>query len=140
MLNELEPNLGRGLRRFFIWEMSVLQIIQSVSNLIAERASGDAMSNQECNRGTKSVVGTGIFCNQIHCFLALLDLNDVYQGQRTISTARNILTSFFFRFLIGSGVSSSGDAAVPEARFLTLIPILFERKGEDLKWTNVRVL
>lgn len=111
-----------------------------VSNLIAARASGDAMSNQECNRGTKSVVGTGIFCNQIHCFLALLDLNDVYQGQRTISTARNILTSFFFRFLIGSGVSSSGDAAVPAARFLTLIPILFERKGEDLKWTNVRVL
>ena len=111
-----------------------------VSNLIAARASEDAMSNQEYNRGMKSVVGTRIFCNQIHRFRALLDLNDVYQGQRTISTARNALTSFFFRFLIGSGVSSSGDAAVPAARFLTLIPILFKRKGGNLKWTNVRIL
>jgi hypothetical protein len=41
---------------------------------------------------------------------------------------------------MGSGVSSSGDAAVPAARFLTLITILFEGKGGDLKWTNVRVL
>jgi len=49
-----------------------------VSNLIAARASGDAMSNQECNWGTKSVVETGIFCKQIHCFLALLDLDDVH--------------------------------------------------------------
>jgi hypothetical protein len=43
------------------------------------------------------------------------------------------LTSFFFRFLIGSGVSSSGDAAVPAARFLTLITVLFEGKEGDLK-------
>jgi hypothetical protein len=37
-------------------------------------------------------------------------------------------------------VSSSGDAAVPAARFLTLITVLFEGKEGDLKWANVRVL
>jgi hypothetical protein len=44
-----------------------------------------------------------------------------------------ILTSFFFRFLIGSGVSSSGDVAAPAARFLTLITILVEgRRGGEI--------
>jgi len=127
LLNKLESNLGRGLRRFFIWEMGVLQIPLAI-------LSRRAQAEMQCQiRNAKSAVGTGIFCSQIHCFLVLLNPNDVYQGQRTTSTARNILTSFFFRLLIGSGVSSSGDAAVPEARFLTLITILFERKGGDLK-------
>jgi hypothetical protein len=34
---------------------------------------------------------------------------------------KKLLTSFFLRLLTESGVSSSGDAAVPAARFLTLI-------------------
>src|SRR5436305_6725190 len=35
--------------------------------------------------------------------------------------ATRLLTSFFLRFLTGSGVSNSGEAAAPAARFLTLI-------------------
>ena len=51
------------------------------------------------------------------------------QGEPTKSNAGKCLTSFFFRFLTGSGVSRSGDVAAPAARFLTLISTLADRKG-----------
>jgi hypothetical protein len=44
-------------------------------------------------------------------------------------TARNLLTSFFLRFFTASGVSSSGDAAVPAGRFLALITTIDRRES-----------
>ncbi len=50
-----------------------------------------------------------------------------------IDTARKkhirLLTSFFLRFLTGSGVSSSGEATPPAPRFLALIALAFGQGG-----------
>src|SRR5437763_969118 len=52
------------------------------------------------------------------CGDAPTENQDVRQAHRL---QQRLLTSLFFRFFTGSGVSSSGDAAMPAARFLALI-------------------
>jgi hypothetical protein len=62
--------------------------------------------------------------------MTLLSLANDDASRQEITTAASIqyrLTSFFFRFLTGSCVSRSGDAAVPAARFLALIAIFVQR-------------
>lgn len=54
--------------------------------------------------------------------------------------ATRLLTSFFFRFFTGSGVSSSGDAAMPAARFLMLITIVAHEKVGDRVLDVVRTI
>ena len=144
LFNELQSNLGRGLRRFLIGKMGILQSHSCISTLVTKRTHGRKMFLAGIVFRQSTVAKECGFRNLRRC--ALWSIRNTSQcrgpgcGQDKSFTATSIryrpahqlqkrwLTSFFFLLLTGSGVSRSGDAAIPAARFLTLITTLVRRE------------